>query len=73
MLEKLIEWGNRENAVRALILLGSRAGQQTVDAFSDYDLSVFCDADASYTGSDSWLTQFGNVLVCVKEQVVCQS
>lgn len=72
MLEKLVEWGKQEDAVRALILVGSRAGQQTVDAFSDYDLSVFCDADASYTGSDSWLTQFGNVLVSVKEKVVCK-
>ena len=72
MSEKLVEWGKQEDAVRALILLGSRAGQQTVDAFSDYDLSVFCDADASYTGSESWLTQFGNVLVCVKEKVVCK-
>jgi aminoglycoside 6-adenylyltransferase len=72
MLEKLIEWGNRENAVRALILVGSRASRQPIDAFSDYDLSVFCDADGSYTESDSWLAQFGNVLVCVKEKVVCE-
>lgn len=72
MLEKLVEWGKQEDAVRALILLGSRAGQQTVDAFSDYDFSVFCDADASYTGSESWLTQFGNVWVCIKEKVVCK-
>ena len=72
MLEKLVEWGKKEDAVRALILLGSRAGRQPVDAFSDYDLSVFCDTDESYTGSESWLTQFGNVLVCVKEKVVCK-
>lgn len=72
MLEKLVEWGKKEDAVRALILLGSRAGRQSVDAFSDYDISVFCDADESYTGSESWLTQFGNVLVCVNEKVVCK-
>lgn len=70
MLEKLVEWGKQEDAVRALILLGSRAGQQPADVLSDYDLSVFCDADEPYTGSDSWLTQFGNVWVCVKEKVV---
>lgn len=72
MLEKLVEWGKKEDAVRALILLGSCAGRQPVDAFSDYDISVFCDVDESYTGSESWLTQFGNVLVCVKEKVVCK-
>jgi aminoglycoside 6-adenylyltransferase len=73
MLAKLVEWGNKEDAVRALILLGSLAGGQPVDAFSDYDLSVFCDTDESYTRSDSWLAQFGDVLVCVKEKVVCKS
>ncbi|MBA3603524.1 MAG: aminoglycoside 6-adenylyltransferase [Parachlamydiaceae bacterium] len=69
MLEKIVEWGKKEDAVRALILLGSRAGRQPVDNFSDYDLSVFCNADESYTKSESWLTQFGNVLVCIKEKV----
>jgi aminoglycoside 6-adenylyltransferase len=72
MLEKLVEWGNKEDAVRALILLGSRAGLQIVDIFSDYDISVFCDSDESYIGSESWLSQFGKVLVCVKEKVVCE-
>ena len=72
MLEKLVDWGKKEDAVRVLILLGSRACRQSVDAFSDYDLSVFCDVDESYTESDSWLAQFGNVLVCVKEKIVCK-
>lgn len=69
MLEKIVEWGKKEDAVKALFLLGSRTGRQPVDNFSDYDLSVFCNTDESYTGSDSWLTQFGNVLVCIKEKV----
>lgn len=72
MLEKIVEWGKKEDVVRALILLGSRAGRQPVDRFSDYDISVFCSSDASYTGSESWLAQLGNVLVCVKEKVVCK-
>jgi len=69
MREKIVEWGKKEDAVRALILLGSRASRQPVDPYSDYDLSVFCHADEFYTGSDNWLAQFGNVLVCVKEKV----
>ena len=72
MLEKIVEWGKKEDVVRTLILLGSRACQQPVDRFSDYDISVFCTADVSYTGSESWLAQFGNVLVCVKDKVVCK-
>lgn len=35
MLEKILEWGKKEEAVRALILLGSRADRQPVDHFSD--------------------------------------
>jgi aminoglycoside 6-adenylyltransferase len=69
MLEKMVEWGKKEDVVRALILIGSRAGRRLVDNFSDYDLSVFCSADASYTGSESWLIQFGSVLVCIKEKI----
>lgn len=48
MLEKIVEWGKKEDVVRTLILLGSRACQQPVDRFSDYDISVFCAADVSY-------------------------
>ncbi|MBA3602975.1 MAG: aminoglycoside 6-adenylyltransferase [Parachlamydiaceae bacterium] len=69
MLGKIVKWGKEEEAVRALFLLGSRAGRQPVDNFSDYDLSVFCNADESYTESESWLTQFGNVLVCIEEKI----
>ncbi len=72
MLEKLIEWGKKEEAVRALILLGSRAGCQPVDSFSDYDLSIFCNTHEPYTKSEEWLSQFGNVWVCIKEKVFCK-
>ena len=65
----MVEWGKKEDIVRALILIGSRAGRRLVDNFSNYDLSVFCSADASYTGSESWLIQFGSVLVCIKEKI----
>ena len=69
MLEKIVNGGKKEDAVRALILLGSRASCQSVDRVSDYDLSVFCNADASYTEFKRWLTQLGNVLLCIKDKV----
>lgn len=72
MLDKIEEWGKKEEAVRALILVGSRAVGESVDRFSDYDLSVFCNADESYTESETWLSQFGNVWVCVKEKICCK-
>jgi aminoglycoside 6-adenylyltransferase len=72
MLEKIIAWSKKEEGVKALILLGSRAGLQPVDHFSDYDLSVFCDTHEPYTQTEEWLSQFGNVWVCVKEKVFCR-
>lgn len=62
MLDTIIEWSEREEAIRALILLGSRAGKQPVDSLSDYDLSVFCDTREPYTESEEWLIQFGEVI-----------
>lgn len=71
MLDKIIKWGEREEAIKALILVGSRAGNQPVDTLSDYDLSIFCDTDESYIRSEDWLSQFGKVWICVKEKVLC--
>lgn len=69
MLEKIIEWGKKEESIKALILLGSRASHYSVDSYSDYDIAVFCNYSKLYTESEEWLSQFGNVLVCVKEKI----
>lgn len=70
MLEQIVEWGKKEKAIKALILLGSRAARNPVDSYSDYDIAVFCDGNESYIESEKWLSQFGQVLVCVKEKVI---
>lgn len=72
MLEKIIEWGKKEDTIKALILLGSRASLHQIDMYSDYDISVFCNSCECYIESENWLSQFGNVLVCVKEKVTCK-
>ena len=69
-LEKIVEWGRKEEAIKALILLGSRASHHPVDHYSDYDISVFCDNSTPYTETEGWLSQFGPVWVCVKEKIV---
>jgi len=69
MLQKIIQWAEQEKGVKALILLGSHAGKRPVDGLSDYDISVFCDTYEPYIQSEAWLSQFGNVWVCVKEKV----
>jgi hypothetical protein len=43
MLENLVDWGKKEDTIRALLLLGSRASLHQIDRYSDYDISVFCD------------------------------
>lgn len=73
MLQKIIQWAEQEEAVKTLILLGSRAGKQPVDDLSDYDIAVFCDTFESYIKTETWLSAFGNVWVCVKEKIFYKS
>jgi len=41
VIHKLINWGQKEQSVRALILSGSRTQNKEHDDLADYDLSVF--------------------------------
>ena len=69
MLQKIIQWAEKEEAVKTLILLGSRASRQPVNDLSDYDIAVFCDTFESYIKTEAWLSALGNVWVCVKEKI----
>lgn len=69
MESTIISWANQEDAIRALILTGSRAGKQNPDSLADYDLSVFCDSYESYVNSDEWIASLGNVWVWIPEKL----
>lgn len=69
IVQKIVRWSEEEAPIKALILQGSRAGKASFDELSDYDISVFCSSSKLYTETEEWLTQIGQVWVCVKEKV----
>ena len=70
MLNKIIEWAQKDDAIRAAILTGSRAGkQQSVDRFSDFDIALFVSDPQKYTRDDAWIHALGNVSVSIPEKV----
>jgi aminoglycoside 6-adenylyltransferase len=68
ILDNIIHWAKGEEAIRVVVMTGSRAGKGPVDDLSDYDLAIFtCDAD-KYTRDDAWLQDIAEVVVCVEDQ-----
>jgi hypothetical protein len=41
IFEKILDWSKAQDAIRALILIGSYAGKEKTDEHSDYDISIF--------------------------------
>lgn len=68
ILTRVVEWAQKEGAIEAIILQGSHAAGMA-DAYSDYDLAIFCTSYDSYIKDEKWLTQIGKVWVCVHETV----
>jgi len=73
MLSKILSWAEKEEAIRALVLVGSRAIEGKHDKLSDHDISVFSRNSTPYTSSDSWLTAIGTPWVCVHEKLAWKS
>ncbi len=71
ILQKIVRWAEGEDAIKVLILQGSRAGKIPADEWADYDISVFCKTIPSYIETEGWLALIGLIWVCVKEKVSC--
>ena len=71
MKQIIINWAEKENVIKTIILIGSRANKDITDELSDYDFSVFCETYEPYIKSDEWLSSLGDVWVCVHETRVC--
>ncbi len=68
LFEKIVTWANAEDAIRAMIIEGSRARHDhTVDQFSDYDLNLYVTDVTHYTGNDTWIEQIGPIWAMEKE------
>lgn len=64
VINKLIEWAESRNSIRAMLLTSTRAvPNATVDEFSDYDMVLIVQVIRPFYEDRSWLQDFGEVLV----------
>lgn len=69
-IDRLRDWAAGEEAVRAMLLIGSRADARSdVDALSDFDVVLFLSDERQLTTQDEWLEELGSPLVMLREQV----
>lgn len=66
---RIIKWGQSQEAVRALILEGSRASRGITDELSDYDVNIFFTDPAPFMEDDSWLYDIEDVWLYVPEKI----
>lgn len=70
ILNHFVQWGNRLDNVRALILTSSRTTSLgTVDIFSDYDLILVTPDIQPFYSDRKWLEAFGMVLALFRDPI----
>jgi aminoglycoside 6-adenylyltransferase len=67
LLEKIVNFASADDSIRAVILEGSLAVGDQVDALSDYDINIYAHSFEHYLNDDGWMSQFGEVLLYQKE------
>lgn len=68
LLDRIVAWAKAEPNVRALVLVGSRAGDEPPDGLADIDLRVYAKTTEPYTGDDEWLSELAPVWLCVRDE-----
>lgn len=64
VLLQIRQWAERREAIRTVILTSSRADPRRMpDLLSDYDLEVYINDLAPFVQDDSWLAEFGSIMV----------
>src|SRR5215218_2620935 len=70
IIDRLVQWGQQQPLVRALLLTSSRANPAApVDVLSDYDLIVVVTDIQPYLADETWLEDFGELLVVYRDPV----
>jgi aminoglycoside 6-adenylyltransferase len=70
VINNIIAWAEARRDVRAVLLTSSRArAGEPLDAFSDYDVILAVEDIQSYLVDDSWLGDFGELLVLCRDPV----
>jgi len=71
MLDKIVNWASKQNAIRVVLLTSSRASKNgTTDVLSDYDVTLFVSTLDQFTNDDEWLHNFGRILVHLPEKII---
>ena len=68
LFNKVVTWANAEEAIRVIIVEGSRARRDhAIDRFSDYDLNLYVTDVTRFTRDDTWIAHIGRVWAMEKE------
>lgn len=70
MLNKIIDWAKDEEAVRGVIIVGSRALQEPTDDLADFDISLFVKDTKPFVEDDSWISKIEKVWVYSPDKYV---
>lgn len=69
ILSRIVNWAEREDPIRALVLEGSRAEEKEADELSDYDINMFITDPEPYAQDDHWISATDDVWVYIPEKV----
>ncbi len=69
VLAALVDWAERREFVRAMILTGSRANSLSSDQYSDYDVILVVQDISPLVNDKQWIGDFGRVLVAYWDPV----
>jgi aminoglycoside 6-adenylyltransferase len=67
-LSKILEWAQAEPNIRCVVLVGSRARSQEVDALADFDVQIYARTTDPYTLDETWLSHIRPVWLVLPEQ-----
>jgi aminoglycoside 6-adenylyltransferase len=70
VVNRLVQWAERQDFLRAMLLFSSRANPAApVDVFSDYDILMAVTDVHPLHSDDRWLNDFGKVLVVYRNPI----
>jgi aminoglycoside 6-adenylyltransferase len=70
VINRLIQWAEKQELIRAMLLFSSRANPEaSVDIFSDYDILLAVTDVHRFHADDRWLEDFGKVLVVYRNPI----
>ncbi len=68
---KIVEWAERQEDIRLVVLVGSRARQKhPASKYADLDLLIFTDKGDRYMEDKAWLNTFGKVFISIQGRTV---